>query len=275
MWVSRTGAPPGCAVLTGAGLSLGRMPVLLLGCANPGNRQGWHSADTALPKVKFPLCPHWFLGCQVASCAQWLSLVSALDSPALPVPVAEPGLCSRAISWQIVPGVPCPAQMCLSLCASPVCHCASLVTSVSEPGLGGLQWVLRGRRCWHREQKPVLFLTGAAQSPAEGAPGWGFGRSTCTGGHHSGLRGCARSWKHQDQNRGHVASRFPYKKQSTLQCFCLTRRREKLLPSLLTVEIVALEKVWVSKNVLFRWRSTVWGTKAGKMNLHVGAQKLL
>lgn len=229
MWVSRTEAPPGCAVLTGAGLSPGRMPVFLLRCANLGNRQGWHSADTAMPEVKFPLCPHRCLGCRVASCPQWLSLVSALDTPGLPclwlrqdyALVPSPGRLSPV----------CPVQMCLSLRAS-------LARSASEPGAaGGLPWVLWGGRTLHRALLRVLQAAGSDVPPAQGVRS----RVGTTQG-SEGVPGVGST--------GTVGSRFPYKKLLTLQCFSLTRR--EFLPSLPTVEIVALEKVWVCKKCAVR-----------------------
>lgn len=137
MWLSRTEAPAGCAVLTGAGLSPGRMPVFLLRCANRGNRQKQcrhcHARDEipTLSSLVFRMS-----GCQLSSMAVPREHSGHSWSP---VPVSEPGLCSRAISWQVVPGVPCPVQMCLSLCASPA-------RSASEPG--GCRWPPEGSVEW-------------------------------------------------------------------------------------------------------------------------------
>lgn len=98
----------------------------LLGCANVGNRQVWHSADTAMLKVKFPRGSRRFFGCQGAECPQGLSLGSGVDTAVFTVPVtgqAESGLCSHAISWLIVT-VFASATLPVSLVPGPVlCGC--------------------------------------------------------------------------------------------------------------------------------------------------------
>lgn len=107
-------------------------------------------------------------GCQLSSVAVPRERFGHSWSP---VPVTEAGLCSRAISWQIVPGVPC----------------ADVFVTACQPG----EIILRARGCrW----PPVgsVGWEGAAQSPAEGAPGCGLGCSACAGraqqgGHDSGL----------------------------------------------------------------------------------------
>lgn len=78
------------------------MCCFLLRCAGVGNGQVWHSADTAMLKVKLPCGSHWFFGCQGAECPQGLSLGSDVDTGVFTVPMtgqAESGLCSHAISW--------------------------------------------------------------------------------------------------------------------------------------------------------------------------------
>lgn len=192
----RTEAPPSCTALMGAMVSPGRMRRFLLGCANRGNRQSWHSADSAILGVKFPLHSHRFSGCQGASCPPGLSLVSGLDARGLTVPAtgqAESGLCSHAISWQIVAVFASPAPSvsllpCPVLCRC-ICHSTPALWDQRESqwgcGEGGDPRGQRrygghsaepcredaagsGVRCWHPRRAPAVRWTGLRGS--EGVP---------------------------------------------------------------------------------------------------------
>lgn len=242
MWVSRTEAPPGCAVLCWQELAF-----LLGGCCfspqlcKPGQYSGLTQCRHCPAQGEIPTLSTLVFrmsGCQLSSVA-FLCQRLGLSG----VPVTEPGLCSRAISWQIVP-------LC-SVLATCVCPCVPAGWDQCW-GWGGLQWVLRAQQCQGRHRD-------SAQSPAEAAPGWGLAPSPAQGmlskvGTIQGSEGVPGV--KSTRNVGMWAT-DSYTK-SCWHSSVSPLQDDNILPSVLTVEIVALEKVWVCKNVMFRWVSIVW-----------------
>lgn len=150
-------------------------------------------------------------GCQLSSVAV---PCEPLDSPGLLVPADEPGLCSRAISWQVVPGVPCPVQMCLSLCASLVCHCVQPGDQCHSQELQVASSGFRGSLAQVQGHCPE------DTAPAEAAPAWGLHlHRACTARGSQGVPGVGTT---KTVGRG---QQIPIQKTVVTPVFLLTRRQ--------------------------------------------------